>query len=203
MLDKKTILKIKKFAFEHSEKDDIHGFKHVERVYDMCINIGEKLNANIDLLKVSVLLHDIGRIDEKNDKLMRNHAEISAEKALEFLTAQNFNISNTDLHNIIHCIKAHSFSNNIIPETLEAKILADADKLDSLGAIGLYRTIGFTVKNNGSLNDVLNHLEQKILKLKDKLFLDISRKIAKKRHEDILYFYKKIKIEADLNQIRK
>jgi len=195
MLDKKTILKIRKFAFGHSEKDDIHGFKHVERVYDMCINIGEKLNANIDVLKVSVLLHDIGRIDEKSDKLMRNHAEISAEKALEFLTAQNFNISNIDLHNIIHCIKSHSFSNNINPETLEAKILADADKLDSLGVIGLYRTIGFTVKNNGSLNDVINHIEQKILKLKDKLFLDISRKIAKTRHEDILYFYKKLKLK--------
>ena len=80
MLDKKFISKVWKFAIDNSEKDDIHGFSHVERVYNMCIKIGEKLNANIDLLKISVLLHDIGRIDEKKDNLKRNHAEISAEK---------------------------------------------------------------------------------------------------------------------------
>ncbi|MFX1571839.1 MAG: HD domain-containing protein [Promethearchaeota archaeon] len=192
MLNNKFISKVRKFAFNNSEKDDIHGFNHVERVYTMCINIGEKLNANLDILKISVLLHDIGRIDEKKDNLKRNHAEISAEKAFKFLTSQQFNLNKDDIDKIIHCIKAHSFSNNIIPQTLEAKILSDADKLDALGAIGLYRTVGFTIKKKGGLDQVIEHLENKILKLKDQLYLDISKKIAEDRELIIYDFYKKI-----------
>ena len=195
MLDNRFFSKVRKFAVDNSEKDDIHGFNHVERVYNICIKIGEKLHANIDLLKIAVLLHDIGRIDEKRDNLKRNHAEISAEKALKFLTSQDFKIPMEDINKIIHCIRTHSYSNNIVPETLEAKILSDADKLDALGAIGLYRTIGFTVKNHGGIEQVIKHLENKIMKLKDLLYLDISRKIAKESQHIIFDFYNKIKKE--------
>lgn len=195
MISKNELSKIRSFALNNSGKDDIHGFIHVERVYDLSIKIGKELNANLDILKISVLLHDIGRIEEMDDKLKRNHADISAEKAYKFLYTQNLNLSPDDIDKIIHCIKAHSFSNNITPETLEAKILSDADKLDALGAIGLYRTIGFTIKNNGNLHDVMKHLEEKILKLKNNLFLDISRKIADKKQKIILDFYEDIKKE--------
>ena len=82
------------------------------------------------------------------------------------------------------------------PKTLEAKILFDADKLDALGAIGLYRTIGFTIKNFGGIEQVLNHLENKILQLKDLVYLDCSKQIAEKRHELILDFYNQIKREV-------
>jgi uncharacterized protein len=192
---------IRNFALENSKKDDIHGFNHVERVYNMCIKIGEKLDANIELLKISSLLHDIGRIDEKKDKLKRNHAEISAEKALKFLTSKNFNISKDYISNIIQSIKAHSFSNNNLPNSLEAKILSDVDKIDALGAIGLYRAIGFTVKNNGNLNNVIKHLEEKILKLKDSLYLEISRKVAEQRHKIVLQFYKEVINELDFHEL--
>jgi len=192
MLDDNFISKVRKFAIDNSEEDDIHGFNHVERVYDMCIKIGEELHANIKILKLSVLLHDIGRIDEKKDNIKRNHAEISAEKALKFLTSQNFNIPKEDIDKIIHCIKAHSFSNNIIPQTLEAKILSDVDKLDALGAIGLYRTIGYTIRKEGGLDQIIEHLENKILKLKDQLYLDISKEIAEERVQIIYDFYEKI-----------
>jgi len=183
---------LKDFAKKHSESDDIHGFPHIKRVYDLCLEIGKKLNANIELLKIASLLHDIGRIDEKLNKLKRNHAEISAEKALDFLNSHDFNLSKEDIENIIHCIRAHSFSNDAIPNTIEAKILSDADKLDALGAIGLYRTIGYTVKNGGELNQIIEHLENKIIKLKHQMYLKISRKIAKKREKIILNFYKQI-----------
>jgi uncharacterized protein len=201
MSEKEFISNVKKYAFENSEKDDIHGFNHVQRVFDMCIKIGGKLNANMKLLKISALLHDVGRIDEKEHKLKRNHAEISAEKAYKFLTSKDFNISKDDLRSIIHSIEAHSFSNKKTPKTLEAKILSDVDKLDALGAIGLYRTIGFTVKNGGDIDGVIKHLEEKILKLKDKLYLDISRKIAQERSVIVLDFYSKIKKEAEIERI--
>ncbi|MFW9939487.1 MAG: HD domain-containing protein [Candidatus Thorarchaeota archaeon] len=195
MIDNNYLSKVRKFALDNSEKDDIHGFNHVERVYNMCIKIGEKLNANLNLLKISALLHDIGRIDEKKDELKRNHAEISAEKAFNYLTSQNFDISKDEIYKIIHCIEAHSFSNNIIPETLEAKILSDADKLDALGAIGLYRTIAFTIQSGGNLDNVIEHLKNKIMKLKNLLFLNISRNLAEKRNQIISDFYNKIRKE--------
>jgi len=186
---------IRKHAIQNSEIDDIHGFPHVERVYNLCLTLGKKLNANLEVLKIASLLHDLGRKEEKNNKIKESHAEISANLAKLYLKSQSFHISDEELENILHCIKSHSFSNKIKPKTLEAKILSDADKLDAIGAIGLYRTIGYTIQNKGNLNDVIKHLEEKILKIKDMLFLDISKRIAEKRHKIIMNFYDEIKKE--------
>jgi len=184
--------KVRTFAYNNSEKNDIHGFKHVERVLKLSSEIGQVLNANSFVIKIAALLHDVGRSLIKEDEV-KNHAEISAEIAENFIIKNNFNIVIEDVENILHCIRVHSFSNDMIPKTLEAKILSDADKLDALGAIGLYRTIGFTMLRNGGLVDVIEHLESKILKLKNRLFLDISKDIASTREKIIIDFYNKIK----------
>ncbi|MFW9902248.1 MAG: HD domain-containing protein [Candidatus Thorarchaeota archaeon] len=196
MLNKNFISKVRKFALDNSEEDDIHGFLHTERVLDLCLHIGKNLGANLLILEIAALLHDIGRNNKRIKTSNKNHAELSSEIASKFLDSYNFKISQEDFTNIIHTIRSHSFSNNSNPQTLEAQILSDADKLDALGAIGLYRTIGFTVKNNGNIVDVINHLEEKILKLKDMLYLDLSKKIAEKRHKIILDFYNQIKSDV-------
>lgn len=193
MLENDVISAVRAFAIENSTKDDIHGFAHVERVYDTCIKMGKDLNANMGVLKISALLHDVGRIKAEKYIKLTNHAEVSAEMALDFLNAHELNLSQDDINMITHAIKAHSFSNNVIPKTLEAKILSDADKLDALGAIGLYRTIGFTVQKEGGVDTVIEHLENKILKLKDQMYLDVSKEIAEKRQQIILEFYNQIK----------
>lgn len=195
MYEKDITSIVKDFVYNNSEKDDIHGYPHVIRVYDLCLKIGKELSANLLVLKLAALFHDIGRVDEPNSFNKKNHAEISAEIALNFLLSKNFDISNEYIENIIHSIKAHSFSNKITPKTLEAQILSDADKLDALGAVGLYRTIGFTVKNHGGIEQVIRHMEEKILVLKDQLLLDFSKRIAKERQKIILDFYKRIKSE--------
>jgi uncharacterized protein len=185
---------VRTFACNNSENDDLHGFKHVERVFKLCMEIGAVLNANLPVIKIAALLHDVGRYLKKDDEV-KNHAEISAEIAKNFIIKNNFNIATEDVENILHCIRAHSFSNDLEPKTLEAKVLSDADKLDALGAIGLYRTIGFTIKNYGSIEQVIHHLENKILKLKEMIYLDYSKQIAEKRHKIILDFYNQIKKE--------
>ena len=195
MLEKEIISIVKNYALSNSGKDDIHGFPHIERVCNLCIQIGKKLGADLFILKISALLHDIGRSKEREGSSKKNHAENSAEMAFKFLNSKKFDISHKKIKKIIHNIRAHSFSNNLAPETLEAKILSDADKLDALGAIGLYRTIGFTVKQQGGIEQVIEHLENKIMKLKDLLFLDISRKMAEERQHIIFDFYNKIKKE--------
>jgi uncharacterized protein len=188
MINKEIIEKIRNFAYDKSAKDDIHGFQHVERVLKTSSELGVALNANLLVIKISTLLHDVGRGNAKE-----NHAKISAEIARDFLIKNKFEIPNEDFENIIHCISTHSFSNSLKPKTLEAKILSDADKLDALGAIGLYRTIGFTIKNGGGIEQVINHLENKILRLKDGLHLDESKSIAAQRYNIIADFYTKIK----------
>lgn len=195
---KQEILSIvKKFAIDKTAKDDIHGFSHIMRVLSLCLDIGKKLGANLFVLEIAVLFHDIGRVNEEIDVRNLNHAETSAEMSLDFIKSQSFQISKDELDNIIHCIRGHSFSNEIIPKTLEAKILSDADKLDALGAIGLYRTIGFTIKKQGGIEQVIDHLENKILKLSDQLYLEESRKIAEERKKIIVTFYNKIRQESN------
>jgi len=187
---------VRTFAYNNSENDDLHGFKHVERVLNLCVQIGTALNANLLTIKIAALLHDVGRIHEENNDV-KNHAEISAEMAEKFFQKTNFNLNIDNIENIIHSIRAHSFSNKVKPKTLEAKILSDADKLDALGAIGLYRTIIYSFKlKNGGIEKVIEHLEKKIIKLKDRMYLDISKEIAKERQKIILDFYYKIKKEV-------
>ncbi len=194
MINDKILLKVRKFAYDNSDKNDIHGFKHIERVAKISSEIGAVLNANLLVIKIAALLHDVGRSLKKEDEV-KNHAEISAELAENFIIKNNFDITIEDVENILHCIRAHSFSNDLEPITLEAKILSDADKLDALGAIGLYRTIGFTISRNRGLDDVIEHLENKILKLKNRLYLDISKEIAESREKLIIKFYNEIKEE--------
>ena len=180
MLEKQILSLTRNYAFNNSGKDDIHGFSHTERVHKLCLRIGEDLGVNQFILRISAFLHDIGRIKERNSSLKENHADISAEMASEFLNTSNFKLPEDFKINVIHCIRAHSFSNNIVPKTLEAKILSDADKLDALGAIGLYRTIGFTIKKKGGIDQVIEHLEK-------------SREIADERKKIIWDFYNEIK----------
>jgi len=186
------ILKVKNFSKKNSDKDDIHGYPHVERVYKTCNHLGAQINANMLILQISALLHDIGRIKEKDSSSGKNHAELSAEIAREFLSSYQEVLSKKEIEEIIHCIRAHSFSNDVNPRTLEAKILSDADKLDAMGAIGLYRTIGFTIKNQHGIETVIKHMEEKILDLKQDLFLNESKILAEERQQILLDFYKKI-----------
>ncbi|KKN49776.1 hypothetical protein LCGC14_0639220 [marine sediment metagenome] len=196
MNEQEILSNVKLFAIDNTSKDDLHGLPHIMRVLNSCLNLGKNLSANLFILEISALLHDIGREGENRAIYNKNHAEISAEMALDFLKSKNFQIHQEKLDNIIHCIKAHSFSNNIVPETLEAKILSDADKLDALGAIGLYRTIVFTIKTQGGINQVIEHLENKIMKLKTRMNLRVTKKIAEERHQIILDFYTKVRNEV-------
>lgn len=195
MIEQEMCLTITQFSKDKMGEDVIHGFSHVKRVLNSCLNIGKKLNANLIILEISALLHDIGRKYENKGNMGKNHAEISAGMALNLLTSRDFKLSQEEIDNIIHSIRSHSFSNIALPNTLEAKILSDADKLDALGAIGLFRTIGFAIKKGAGLEKVINHLERKILKLKDQMNLPISKKLAEERNQIILDFYRNIRNE--------
>ena len=116
-----------------------HDMDHVMRVYNMAINIAKhEKNVDLDILKMATLLHDIARVKEDNDKTGNIcHAEESARMCVPILKKIGYSIR--EIEKVKHCISSHRYKTNNKPETIEAKILFDADKLDSLGAIVILR----------------------------------------------------------------
>lgn len=91
-----------------------------------------------DVLIAACLLHDIGRKEQfKNPSLC--HAAVGSEKAFAFLTAHGFDAEYAA--RVRDCIKTHRYRENNLPESPEAEILFDADKLDVTGAMGIARTL--------------------------------------------------------------
>jgi len=114
--------------------DPAHGWEHIQRVYRLAFSIAERENADSFIVGMAALLHDIGHLSTAKTQ---HHADLSMLMAGELLTAHNVSASRREA--ILHAIAAHSFSLGIEPRTLEAKVVRDADRLDSLGAIGILR----------------------------------------------------------------
>jgi 5'-deoxynucleotidase YfbR-like HD superfamily hydrolase len=115
---------------------EVHAEDHVLRVLKRCIRLGERLNADLETLVAAVYLHDLGRhyVDDKA------HGALSALKAEPVLERINFPEKKRDA--VLHAIRVHDVG--AAPEdrtTLESKILYDADKIDTLGVVGVLRYI--------------------------------------------------------------
>ena len=119
--------------------DSAHDAEHIYRVLSNALVIAmEETHVDYDVLICACLLHDIGRPDQLRDPSVC-HAVVGSEKAYRFLTDNGFD---TELAAAVrNCIRTHRFRKNDQPESLEAKILFDADKLDVVGAIGIARTL--------------------------------------------------------------
>jgi HD superfamily phosphodiesterase len=115
---------------------EVHAEDHVLRVLKRCIRLGEKLGADLEVLVAAVYLHDLGRhyVDDKA------HGALSAVKAEPVLERINF--PKRKRVNVLHAIRVHDVA--ATPKdrtTLESKILYDADKIDTLGVVGVLRYV--------------------------------------------------------------
>ena len=118
--------------------DSAHDPHHVYRVLYYAMELAQGEAVNRDILITACLLHDIGRKEQFEDPTVC-HAAAGAQKAEKFLRALGW--AQEDIHQVCHCIRAHRFSKKSPPETMEAKILFDADKLDVVGVAGVARTL--------------------------------------------------------------
>jgi len=119
--------------------DSAHDCQHVYRVLYNALEIAKaEPVANYDILIAACLLHDIGRKDQIADPSLC-HAEVGSQKAYRFLL--ELGMGEDFARQVRHCILTHRFRKNLPPETPEARILFDADKLDVTGAIGIARTL--------------------------------------------------------------
>ncbi len=180
-LIKLNMQKIKDYALKHLENDDLHGLGHVKRVIENIKRICAAYKMDSVVLEALGWLHDIGRKYEQSEG--KNHAEISADLAIPFL--KTLGISDHGVKCMEHAILAHSFSLNIAPQSHEAKILRDADRLDAIGAVGIFRVCTYTFQKHQPLTEIIVHIDEKLLKLKDTLETEPGLAIAQKRHRII------------------
>jgi uncharacterized protein len=114
--------------------DLAHGWEHVNRVYHLAMNLSKQEHADGLIAGMAALLHDLGRTTRGP---ARSHAQRSAQLAKKLLAP--YDLPSETLHAILHAILAHGYRHGIEPATLEARVLYDADRLDSLGACGVMR----------------------------------------------------------------
>lgn len=131
-------LQCRDFIAREMETDCAHDLNHVERVVCTAKALCKEEQAELAVVLPAAWLHDCFS-HPKNHPKRSQSTHIAADKAIAFL--QSIGYPEKHLDDIHHAIVAHSFSANVAPKTLEAQIVQDADRLDSLGAIGIARTI--------------------------------------------------------------
>lgn len=157
-----------------------HDFSHSQRVMRIALFIGKKLNADLEIIKVAALTHDI------IDKKVTTDVEQSSVNLRNKLSLIGYTDDQIQL--VFNIIENMSYSSGRIPESIEGKIVQDADRIDAVGAISIARAFAYGGKMDrviyieGDDNCSIAHFYDKLLKLKDLMNTDIAKQIAEKRH---------------------
>jgi uncharacterized protein len=206
-----TLQEIKDFSVKSfSNARGSHDWDHTRRVYNLCMHIGAAEGADLEVLEIAAYLHDVGRTYEDESKGAVCHGEKGAEIALELLA--EYPIAGEQKANIIHCIRSHRFRGNCQPETLEAKVLFDADKLDAIGAVGIARAFLFAGEVGAKLHNPHVALEDtepyseedtgyreyklKLSRIKDRMLTTEGRRLAEGRHAYMEAFFNRLTEEC-------
>ncbi len=165
-----------------------HDRGHTERVRTLAVYIAREEEADVEVVEKAAELHDIARGEP-------NHARRGAEIARKVL--QNQGYSTDFIAKVAHCIEAHSFSSGVAPQTLEAKILSDADKLDAIGAIGVARAFMFSGETGRTIEKTLRHFEEKLLTLKELFYTQTACQLAVTKDHFMREFYRQLTQELN------
>jgi len=171
-----------------------HTYDHIERVLSLVLEMAEKMEVNIRVLGASALLHDIGRPFEK--EAGKSHSILSGDMSVEILKTLSY--SDSEIESVIQAIRTHRFSECLEPVNVEGKILSDADKLDAMGAIGVFRAIAQSSVDNRGIGGFLQHAHEKLLKLRDLMYTDIGKQMAQDRHKVLEEFVSQLEKEMGL-----
>lgn len=177
-----------------------HEWWHVYRVWQLAKTIGAKEQADMFVVELGALLHDIA-----DWKFHDGDIEIGPRKTTDWLTKLGLEQSIVEqVAYIVRHISYRGGTNTHVMETLEGKIVQDADRLDALGAIGIARTFAFGGAHGRAMYDpdhkpqdfdsfdefrkniktgtTINHFYEKLLRLKDGMHTEAAKQIAEDRH---------------------
>ena len=175
-----------------------HDYHHTLRVWALARTIGEAEGADMAVVELAALLHDVD-----DHKLSPDTAE-NKDRAAGFLRSQG--VAEDRIKEILRIIDRISFSRNRLPpDTLEGKCVQDADRLDALGAIGVARTFAFGGSHGRAIHDPegedrgssIAHFYDKLLLLKDRMNTETGRRMALHRHEYLKNFLAEFLSEWD------
>lgn len=126
---------------QSSWKDGSHDLGHFQRVWRMARQLNEQEREPGDelVLLAAAYFHDLVALPKDHPDRKRSSL-LSAERTAALLAADFSDFPAEKIAAVAHAIHAHSFSAGVVPETMEAKILQDADRMEALGAIGVART---------------------------------------------------------------
>jgi uncharacterized protein len=198
----------------YADADPVHDFEHVMRVYRMAERLAKEEGADLDTVHAAALLHD-AEGSAPGSETRKSHHHQSADFARQVLAAEGW--PEERIAAVQHCIRAHRFrSDGETPQTIEAKVLFDADKLDVLGAIGAARTIAYAALNHqpfyaepsqrfqergekepGEPHSSYHEYLFKLRKIKDRLFTPAARTIATERDTYLENFF--IRLAAEIS----
>ena len=205
-----TVAFVKK---ELSDAESGHDWWHIFRVWKLAERIAREEKADIFVVILGALLHDIA-----DAKFHHGDETIGPKKAKDFLLSQD--LSQEIISKILNIIRFVSFKNrNEKPDdnSLELKIVQDADRLDAMGAIGIARAFSYggyknrEMYNPGippnlgmskeeykkSTSTTINHFYEKLLLLKELIHTKTGKQLAAERHRFMEQFLEEFYAEWD------
>ena len=196
-----------------------HDWSHVERVERLALELateratdegGRAEDDAVDrrVLSLAALLHDVGRPGEEMGEV-DDHATWGAREARRIL--DELGAEEPTIRAVEHAISAHRYSNDVEPETVEARLLSDADNLDALGAVGIARCFSYGGENGVPIHDPdlpvesdpdpagstgVNHLRTKMLSLPDRMYTSEGHRRAIERRAFVETFLDRLEAEC-------
>jgi uncharacterized protein len=199
----------------YQQADLVHDFEHVLRVYRVAERLATAEGADLEIVRAAAWLHDSrGSAPGGEGTERAEHHIASADFAGKVLVAKHW--PEDKILAVQHCIRAHRFrSQDEAPQTLEAQVLFDADKLDVLGAIGAARTIAYAAldgepafaepsetflktgeKEPGEPHSSYHEFLFKLSRVKDRMFTASGKSLAEARHAYLVGFYEQLQAEV-------
>jgi uncharacterized protein len=194
--------------------DPVHGFDHVERVVRMAERLAREVGADQEIVRAAALVHDAAGAHPEAGEARHDHEQDSAAVARRVLTDEGW--PEERIRAVEHCIRAHRFRGKERPQTLEAQVLFDADKLDVMGAFGAARTIGYALqagtpiyatpsrafldrgeRESGEPHSAYHEYLFKLRRVRDRLYTEPARQIGERRHHVLCAFFDQLAAEAE------
>ena len=188
-----------------------HDWDHTQRVYKLSLRIGRKERADLGVLRLAAVLHDIGREEEDRSHGRICHGRSGAALARKILVKHGCDPGTVKA--VVHCIRTHRFRRGGAPRTLEARVLFDADKLDSIGAVGVGRAFLFAGEIGARLHDKTIDVRKtkpytrddtayreylvKLSRVRDRMMTKEGRRLAAERHRFMAAFFDRLNKETD------
>ena len=180
----------------YSQSDTVHDFDHVLRVLGLTERIGPTEGARMVIVRTAAVLHDIGR--SQADALGIDHAAYAASRAAHILADHPAEM----VEAVTHAIAAHRFRSQPSPQTIEAQVLFDADKLDAIGAIGIGPAEDVDLDrwlregDDPDSHTPVHEFVVKLSRIKNVLYTETGRAVAQDRHAYMVAFFERLNAEV-------